>query len=138
MRWCGGAWAQTIFYPLMQCSALGRGVSLLPLLSCDKFDTKHFCDVPVVDAAAVLGEDGSVTVFAVNRDLQEGAELALDLRSFGELRMLSHSVLHHDDMKAVNTEEKPHEVAPVDAPVSKPGEPVLLPAASWNVLRFGK
>ena len=134
----GGAWAQTIFYPLMQCSALGRGVSLLPLLSCDKFDTKHFCDVPVVDAAAVLGEDGSVTVFAVNRDLQEGAELALDLRSFGELRMLSHSVLHHDDMKAVNTEEKPHEVAPVDAPVSKPGEPVLLPAASWNVLRFGK
>ena len=52
--------------------------------------------------------------------------------------MLSHSVLHHDDMKAVNTEENPNEVAPVDVPVSRPGEPVILPAASWNVLRFSK
>jgi hypothetical protein len=103
----GGAWAQTIFYPVMQASMLGRGKSLLPQISCEKFDTAHYSDVPMVDAAAVLAEDGSVTIFAVNRNLEEGVALDCDLRSFGEFKKVTHTVLHHDDMKAVNTEENP-------------------------------
>jgi len=135
----GGAWAQTIFYPLMQASNLGRGVSLLPQIICDKHDTKHFTDVPTVDAAAVLNEeDGSVTIFAVNRDLKEDVALDCDLRSFGDLRIVSHSVLHHDDVKAVNTESNPFEVAPVDVTPEKNGDAVMLPAASWNVIRLTK
>ncbi|MBQ2042808.1 MAG: alpha-N-arabinofuranosidase, partial [Firmicutes bacterium] len=34
----GGAWAQTIYWPLMQASTLGRGKSLLPQISCEKSD----------------------------------------------------------------------------------------------------
>ena len=134
----GGAWAQTIFYPMMDASTFGRGKSLLPQITSEKSDTKHFNDVPMVDAAAVLGDDGSVTIFAVNRDLEHSVALDCDLRSFGDLTPAFHTVLHHDDMKAVNTELTPDVVKPVQVPVAKPGEPVVLPAASWNVIRLTK
>ena len=132
----GGAWAQTIYWPLMQASTLGRGKSLLPQISCEKSDTKNYSGVPMVDAAAVLREDGSLVVFAVNRDLKEAAELSLDLRSFGGFTKASHSVLHHYDVKAANTEAEPDKVAPKDVPADPKAESVVLPAASWNVLVF--
>ena len=134
----GGAWAQTIYWPLMQASVLGRGKSLLPILESEKMDTKHYADVPYVDAAAVLNDDGSVTIFAVNRDLEEAAELTADLRSFGEFKSVSHSVLHHDDVKAVNTESDPDQVKPVDTVIDMKDGKIILPAASWNVIRLKK
>ena len=134
----GGAWAQTIYWPLMQASALGRGWSLQPLITSEKTDTRHYNDVPVVDAAAVLREDGSVVVFAVNRDLESPAQLTCDLRSFGGFTRASHSVLHHDDMKAVNTEAAPDTVKPVDVPIDLQDGAVVLPAASWNVIQLFK
>ena len=54
----GGVWAQTIFYPLMQASAFGRGVSLQPLIECPSYACKDFDEVPVLDAAAALADDG--------------------------------------------------------------------------------
>ncbi|MBR1584989.1 MAG: alpha-N-arabinofuranosidase [Clostridia bacterium] len=134
----GGAWAQTIFYPLQQASRYGRGKSLLPQMTSEKADTKHYTDVPFVDAAATLAEDGSVTIFAVNRDLQEAAELACDLRAFGTFREATHSVLHHDDVKAVNTEDAPDNVRPIDVKLDWKDGRVILPAASWNVIRLVK
>ena len=134
----GGAWAQTIYYPLMQASLYGRGLSLLPKIACEKGDTKHYGGVPSVDAAATLADDGSVTVFAVNRDLEHPVALDCDLRSFGAFKTITHSALHHDDMKAVNTEAAPDTVKPVDLPAPKADEPILLPAASWNMIRFVK
>ena len=134
----GGAWAQTIYWPLEQASRFGRGVSLLPQIESEKMDTKHYNDVPMVDAAAVLNEDGSVTIFAVNRDLHEDAELTCDLRSFGAFKSAAHSVLHHDDVKAVNTENDPGQVKPADVKIDITDGKVILPAASWNVIRLIK
>ena len=134
----GGAWAQTIFYPMMDASMYGRGKSLRPIITTDKHDTKHFNDVPTVDAAATMDDEGNVTIFAVNRDLSEPVRLELDMRAFGEMKPEFHTVLHHDDMKAVNTEEKPDVVKPVQAPVVMEDGCILLPAASWNVIRFVK
>ncbi len=136
----GGCWAQTIYYPFMQASAYGRGTALNAIVSSPKYDCKEYTDVPVLDAAAVLHDDGSVTVFAVNRDLTEDVLLDLDLRSFGTLKLKEHLVLHHDDVKAVNTEENPDNVKPVSVPVVESTEEgrilVKLQALSWNVLRF--
>ena len=132
----GGAWKQTIFWPLMQASLYGRGVSLLPQLTAEKTDTKNYTDVPLADAAAVQGDDGSLTVFAVNRDLTEDTVLSLDLRSFGAFSKAEHSVLHHDDMKAVNTEMNPGSVVPRPMPLDPAAGEVILPAASWNVIRL--
>ena len=86
----------------------------------------------------MLGDDGSVTIFAVNRDLNEDAELTCDLRSFGEFKSAAHSVLHHDDVKAVNTESDPDQVKPVDVKIDLKDGRVILPAASWNVIRLTK
>ena len=134
----GGAWAQTIYYPLMQASMFGRGTSLKPIIECEKRDTAHYSDVPDIDAAAVLNDDGALTVFAVNRNLGEDNALSLDLRAFGDMRMVSHSVLHNDDMKAVNTELNPDNVLPREITPDYNDGKVILPAASWNVMRFEK
>ncbi len=134
----GGAWAQTIYYPLMQASLYGRGRALIPVLQTPKHDTTHYSGVPTVDAAAVENEDGALTIFAVNRSLTEDALLQLDLRAFGDLAFASHSVMHHDDMKAVNTEAAPNTVLPQNTAPQLTDGAVRLPAASWNVLRFEK
>ena len=137
----GGVWAQTIYWPLMQASRFGRGTALRPVVESPVYGCKDFDAVPVLDATAVLGEDGAVTLFAVNRDLTEDVLLEADMRAFGTLRPVEHSVLHHDDVKAVNTETAPDTVKPM------PGEPanmdngrltVRIPALSWNVIRLEK
>ena len=75
----------------------------------------------------------------LNRDTAEDCELSIDLRAFDKLRFAEHIVLHHDDVKAVNTEEHPDTVAPAaGAPASVDGgrASVVVPALSWNVIRF--
>ena len=59
----------------------------------------------------------------------------------GDLRVAEHSVLHHDDVKAVNTESAPDTVVPSkgDEGVMDGGKlSIPLPALSWNVIRLVK
>ena len=96
-------------------------------------------DIMTQDYLRYRLDDGSITIFAVNRSLDTPADLSCDLRAFGPLQSAVHTVLHHDDMKAVNTEEAPYTVAPSDIPCSAPEDGRLntvLPAASWNVIRL--
>lgn len=137
----GGVWAQTIFWPLMHASKYGRGTALRPVLHSPLYDCSDYTDVPLVDATATMADDGSVTIFAVNRDLKEDIALEADLRAFGELKVLEHIVLHHDDVKAVNTEENPDNVTPHDGKAWQLDGGhlnVVLPSLSWNVIRLGK
>ena len=137
----GGCWAQTIYYPFMHASKYGRGTSLRAIVSSPVYDCSDYEGVPTLDAAATLADDGSLSVFCVNRDISEPCLLDLDLRSFGKMKMSEHLLLHHDDVKAVNTEEHPDNVVPVSIPVT-PAEgeraQIVLPPLSWNVLRFSK
>ena len=137
----GGAWAQTIFWPLMHASAFGRGTALRPLVQSPVYDCSDYEKVPLVDATATLDDEGNVTVFAVNRDMTEDIELLCDLRAFGDLRADGHIVLHHDDVKAVNTEDNPMNVAPargMGGTVDGGRLKIILPALSWNVIRLVK
>ncbi len=137
----GGCWAQTTYWPMLHASAFGRGTSLRAVVDSPVYDCRDYDGVPLVDAAAVEGDDGTVTVFCVNRDLTEDFALNLDLHGFGALRLSEHIVLHHDDVKAVNTEENPNNVAPMPGPggtVDGEHAAVKLPALSWNVLRFAR
>src|SRR5690606_41492555 len=43
----GPAWAQTIYYPFMHASTLGRGTSLLPVVKSPVYDARDFETVPV-------------------------------------------------------------------------------------------
>jgi alpha-L-arabinofuranosidase len=134
-------WAQTIYWPLMQASRFGRGTALRPVVESPVYDCKDFDAVPLLDATATLGDDGSVTIFAVNRDMKDDIVLSVDLRAFGPLRVAEHSVLHHDDVNAVNTEAAPDTVTPAaGAPGVMDGGKltVTMPSLSWNVVRLVK
>ena len=135
----GGCWAQTIYYPFMHASQYGRGTVLKAVVQSPVYDCSDYEGVPTIDTAATLSDDGSVTVFCVNRDLSEPCLLDLDLRSFGDLRMTDHIVLHHDDVKAINTEENPFNVSPATLPLTELDSgraEIPIPPLSWNVLRF--
>ena len=129
----GPAWAQTIYYPFLHASVNGRGTALATQCACDTYAAGKRDAVPYVETVAVENEDGGLTLFAVNRSLTDTCEL--DLAGFAGCRLVSHTTLTGDDLKQVNTEEQPFAVAPQELPVS--GTPVL-PARSWNMLRFEK
>ncbi|MBR5701721.1 MAG: alpha-N-arabinofuranosidase, partial [Oscillospiraceae bacterium] len=85
--------------------------------------------VPAVEAIAVEN-GGEITVLAVNRSLEEDAELELDLQGWGGLKLLEHSQLFSEDLKAVNTADDPERVKP------EPGDGKTLRRHSWNLLRY--
>ncbi|MDD6968291.1 MAG: alpha-N-arabinofuranosidase [Firmicutes bacterium] len=135
----GGCWAQTIFFPFMHAAHFGRGTALNTLVSCPSYACQDHDQVPYIDAVATLEDDGSVSVFCVNRDMEEDFQLEIDLSSFGQLSIKEHIVLHHDDVKAINTEEHPDNVSPVAGPggtMENGRASIRIPALSWNVIRF--
>ena len=133
-----GAWRQTTFYPYAQASEFGRGTVLNTAVTSEKYESRNG-DIPYLDSIAVDCGD-YITVFAVNRCLDEEMLLEADFRAFGDRYVISHSVLTHDDIKAVNTEENPDNVKPIsgDAAVKDGVLTAKLPSKSWNVIRLGK
>ena len=135
----GGCWAQTIYWPFLHTSKYGRGTALRALVNSPVYDCADYENVPLIDAAATMDDDGCVTVFCVNRDLAEDFCLEIDLRAFGVLTLREHILLHSDDVKAVNTESDPENVFPSAGPggtVEGGRARIRIPALSWNVLRF--
>ena len=97
--------------------------------------------MPLIDAAAVLGDDGSLNIFALNRSSDSDIRLTCDLRAFQSLKFEEHIVLHHDNVKAINTEDAPNTVVPVfrkDCESEDGRFFMQIPALSWNVLRFSE
>ena len=112
----------------------------MTLMDSPKYDCKSFTDVPKLDASAVLGDDGSVNLFLVNRSMKEKIELTSDLRAFGKLKIAEHKQLYHDDLKAINTEDDPNNVIPCDITaghrISGGKLTCVVPAHSWNFIRL--
>ncbi|MFT9370543.1 alpha-N-arabinofuranosidase [Paenibacillus polymyxa] len=137
----GKAWKQTIFYPYLHASRYGRGVSLMPVVDSEKYDSKDFTDIPYLDSAVVYDEEGdALTVFAVNRHLYESLELTVDVRSFEGYRIVEHTVLEHDDLKATNSPAG-EKVTPHNGGNAKLEDGIVkahLGKASWNVIRLAK
>ncbi len=130
----GRAWRQTIFHPFAQASRYGRGTVLRV-----EPNAPYAGDVPALHATAVLAEDGTLTLFAVNRSLTDALELHATVRAFGEPRILEHSVLSDPDLEARNTADDPDRVRPRPVGTSAIGDGTLhamLPPASWNVIRL--
>lgn len=137
----GAAWKQTIFYPFMHASQYGRGTVLQPILHSQLHDTAKHENVTDVDSVAVYNQEKEeLTIFAVNRTLDEDIELLTDMRGMAGYQVLEHIVLEHDDLKAVNGAGM-QQVAPkvVNRSVLDAGQMTsMLHKASWNVIRLGK
>jgi alpha-N-arabinofuranosidase len=83
----------------------------------------------------------TLTLFAVNKDLKSDYSVTMDVRQFAGYQVQEHILLTNEDLKAVNTEEKPDNVVPVLCENSKVEDGTLksvLPARSWNVVRLKK
>lgn len=137
----GRAWKQTIFYPYLHASKYGRGISLMPVIDSPVYDAQDYTDVPYLDSAIVYNEEAEeLTVFALNRHLEEALELTCDIRSFEGYAVTEHIVLEHDNLKAVNTADlesvKPHTRG--NAKARDGHVNALLSKASWNVIRLKK
>ena len=135
----GPAWRQTTFFPFADASRYGRGQVLQVQLQSPTYDTAKHGTVPVLQSTAVLGEDGVLTIFAVNRDTSTPLRVTADLRAFGPLGPVEHTVLADFDRFAANTLAEPERVSPrADASGRVEGGQltVELPALSWNTIRI--
>jgi len=138
----GAAWRQTIFYPFMQASRLGRGTVLKQTVDSPTYQNDDKVETNYLDTVTVVNDEkGTLTIFAVNRSLDSEMELAVELSNFSEYRVGECSMLRHSDLTAINTCEAPDTVKPVelDGVSCANGEvKATLGPASWNVIQLVK
>jgi alpha-N-arabinofuranosidase len=146
----GPAWRQSIFFPFSDFSNLGRGTVLTCNVECPTYSAtyhdprgkiEHFPmpKVPYVKAAAVAsGDGGTLTLFLLNRHLEEETEIAVRAGGFSDLAVKGATTLHHGDLDAANTKTDPQRIRP--RPLSDlrvtDAVKIKLPPASWNVIRL--
>jgi len=138
----GQAWRQTIFHPFAQAAALARGEVLRVEPRVEAYDASEHGDVPLLDSTATYDEEsGAVTLFAVNRSVDDDLELVVDLRALPGVRLETATTLAgpDGDVSATNTAGRPDAVRPRDNPRVRlePGRlTAVLPPVSWNVVRL--
>ena len=137
----GKAWKQTIYYPFYYASKYGRGQTLQGIFEGSEYDTRWYQNVPHVDTAATISDDGSkVTIFAVNRDLKDTITLEATLLDFPGFAPVTHVALENSDPEAINTKDEEN-VRPIKkaAPVLEDGKMnVELSPMSWNMFVLQK
>jgi alpha-N-arabinofuranosidase len=147
----GPAWRQTIFWPFAQMSRLGRGQVLRTRVESETYSASYYDprgtqdlffplpETPYVKVSAVADEAGGLSLFILNRDLEQEAEVSIEARNFGALKVAEAEELYDRDLKAVNTKGDPLRVKPAPmAGVSVDGGHIRVPLkpASWNVIRL--
>ncbi|HET6503629.1 MAG TPA: alpha-N-arabinofuranosidase [Amycolatopsis sp.] len=134
----GPAWRQTIFHPFADTARHGRGQVLRTAVTSPTYDTARYGRAPLLHLTAVAGEDGWLTVFAVNRDTESPLRLVAELGSMTPVLPAEHRVLTGPDRHAGNTLAHPDRIRPVTvaAPsIERNTVTAVLPALSWNTIR---
>ena len=135
----GDAWRQTIFYPYYFASRFGRGTALDLRVNVPGYDTEAAKNVGYADIAGIANDDGTVTLFAVNRHGTEAIDTEISLHGFGALKVVDHQVMTHADLEATNTAGNPGNVVPKagsGAAVSGDTLKVSLPPYSYQMIRL--
>ena len=132
----GKVWLQTIFYPFFYTSCYGRGTALKATCECDTYDTDKYKKIPYVESIPILSQDeNQLTVFAINRSLDENCDFTIDLAGFEDYKAVKHMAVQGDDVKACNSPDNPENVVPVEIPISGC---VTLAPKSWNMIVMQK
>lgn len=148
----GPAWRQTIFYPFAQMSRYGRGKVLRAQVESEAYSASYYDPrgeldltfpiphVPYLKVAAVTDDRGSLSLFLLNRHLEDAMTVDVEARSFGEMTIVAALQLADVDLLAVNTRENPDRVRPSkldDIWVEGGKIRVTLQPASWNLVNLG-
>ena len=135
----GKAWAQTIFYPFMYASLNGRGTTMKPVVKCDSYSATYADVVPYLETSIIHHpETKEITVFAVNRSLEEDMDVSLSFEDFDLCTPVSHTMLYSDDLQAVNTADDAA-VSPIELAVTGDADTthtVTLKKHSWNMFKY--
>ena len=150
----GPAWRQTIFHPFAQMSKHGRGRVLRaevdsPTYAANYYDPRGAADlyfplpkVPYLKLSAVEDpQTGAVTLFALNRHLEEPMPLEVALRGYGTPALIEAQQLKHANLRATNTRSKPDNVSPTplkEITLAPDRMRATLAPASWNMIRLGR
>ena len=112
-----GLYRQTIYYPYSWALQYARGAALEVLLEPGpSYEVPGYGQVPYVDAAGTFNaEDGTLSLFILNRDLNKAHQVELNWESKAGSRLLASYVLTGSDLKAVNGFDKPDRVVPQEA-----------------------
>ena len=139
---------QTIYYPYAWALKYARGRVLDIEVASETYpiraeglrpDFARDAEVPYLDVAITVDREKSeACVLVLNRDLESERELVLDWRDPTPKRVLACETLAGADLKAVNTFERPTQVAPqdLDAPQAASRMTLKLPAASYSVIHL--
>jgi len=103
--------------------------------------TSNHDEVTDVEAVPVYNEEkGQLTIFAVNRLVDETVPFEVDLRGFEGYKVVDYQALEGTDMLAVNSaeEEKVKPITKTDYTVTENGFTAELKPASWNVIILSK
>lgn len=131
----GKAWAQTIFYPYMYASLYGNGTAMRTVTESDTYSVKARQNIPYLASSVIYNNEiGEIIVYAVNRSLDENMELEIELQGFGECKLIEHTELYCNDLKAINDKDT-ERVAPRKVDIGN-GDIVILKKHSWNMLRY--
>jgi alpha-N-arabinofuranosidase len=136
----GRAWKQTIFHPFALTARHARGQVLHAVADVPTYETAQFGDVPLLDAVATYDEEnGELVVFVVNRLTAGPTSLAVDVRAFGEMRVVEALTLSNPDHAWVASADDDSSVRPranATAAVVDGRLTAELPAVSWSVVRM--
>ena len=138
---------QTIYYPYAWALAHAKGRVLDLTVESETYaiegaglrpDFARDDEVPFVDVAVTVDKPrGEACVFALNRDLEQERELVLEWRDPEPKQVLTCQTLTGPDLKAGNRFDDPQRVTPrpMDAPKPGPVMKLVLPAASYSILK---
>ena len=85
-------------------------------------------------------EAGTLTLFCLNRNLQEPLTVEVDTKGFTGLKVTTAHQLCDKDLAALNTKDQPDRIKPAplgQVEVQGSGLRATLAPASWNVIRLG-
>jgi alpha-L-arabinofuranosidase len=142
-----GILRQSIYYPYSWALKFAHGKVLDLAVESETYPVKaaglradfaRNMDVPFLDVVATQDADnGQISVFMLNRDLDSERELVLNWQNPVPSKVLNCLTLTGPDLKATNTFEQPKLVAPQNFDAPKPGASMSLklPARSYTVLQ---
>jgi alpha-N-arabinofuranosidase len=134
----GRAWVQTTYYPFLYTSQYGRGSALKAELESPAYSCSAGSDVPYIDCAATLsGEGNALTLFIVNKSLEQDIECHVALTGLSVANITECITLSGYAPDTVNRADyapvKPQRLDNVS--IAAGNITVRLPKASWNMIR---
>ncbi|MCV2394861.1 alpha-N-arabinofuranosidase [Actinotalea sp. M2MS4P-6] len=136
----GRIWKQTTFHPFALTSRYAVGDVLEVRLDTPSHTTAKFGDTPLVDAVATWDEaSGAMSVFVVNRSVDEATSLDVAVHGSAGLHLVEAVTMASEDPYAKSTVDDDTSLAPRPndtASVVDGRLQVDLPPVSWTMLRL--